>query len=94
VGVAGLGLGGSSVASTALAVDVAARDQATAGAAANTAAQLGTAIGVAVTLSLVGLLTHGDPRVGWGLAAALAALGAALSAADRRCAQARDTVAT
>jgi MFS family permease len=76
VGVAGIGLGASSVAATALAVDVAARDQATAGAAANTAAQLGTAVGVAVVLSLTGALTHGDPRAGWGLAAAVALLGA------------------
>jgi hypothetical protein len=81
VGVAGVGLGGSSVAATALAVDVPARDQATAGAAANTAAQLGTAIGVAVLLLLAGTLTHGDPRVGWGLAAAVAALGALFSRA-------------
>ena len=83
VAVSGLGIGLSSVAATSLGTDVAPRLQGTAAGAVNTAAQLGTALGVAVVLLVVGatagtaLPLAGAP-LGWLTAAALAAVAAAV----------------
>jgi MFS family permease len=82
VAVAGAGIGLSSVASTALGTDVDPAWRGTASAVLNTAAQLGTALGIAA-LVLVADLTTGLPRPGasvpsvaWALAATIAASGA------------------
>jgi MFS family permease len=90
VAAAGAGIGLSSVAATALGTDVPLQWRGTASAIINTAAQLGTAMGIAV-LVLVAALTTGMPRPGgpvpvlaWALAAALAGSGAAAFARSGR----------
>jgi MFS family permease len=85
VAVAGAGLGLSSVASNAMGTDVAESLQATAAGALNTAAQLGTALGVAALLLLSAATTHAriaphGPALGWAAAALLALTGAAVIA--------------
>jgi MFS family permease len=88
---AGAGIGLSSVAATGLGTDVAAHWRGSASGIINTAAQLGTAIGVAVLL-LIAAATTGTPAartpaptVAWAVAAAVAAVGAGCSAiAGRR----------
>jgi MFS family permease len=83
VGVSGLGIGLSSVAATSLATDVAPRLQGTAAGVVNTAAQLGTALGVAAVL-LVATTTEGTPfplagtPSGWLVAATAAAAAAVM----------------
>ncbi|MGY1780137.1 MFS transporter [Geodermatophilus sp. SYSU D01036] len=85
VAVAGLGIGLSSVAATSLGTDVGPELQGTAAGAVNTAAQLGTALGVAAVLLVVrategtGLPLAGS-GLGWATAALLAALAAGLLA--------------
>jgi MFS family permease len=82
VAVAGAGLGLSSVASTTLGTDVAPTVRGTGSGIINTAAQLGTAAGIAVVLLIVSVTTGGPgpstgpPVVGWAAAAAIAAAGA------------------
>jgi MFS family permease len=84
LGVAGLGIGLSSVAATTLCTNVPAALQATAAGVLNTAAQLGTALGVAVVLLIatstqnLHLPLDGTP-LGWACAAAAAAASALLS---------------
>jgi MFS family permease len=80
--VAGAGIGVSSVAATSLGTDVEAHWRGSASGIINTAAQLGTAIGIAVVL-LVAAATTGlpaagtpEPAIAWSLAAAVAAAGA------------------
>jgi MFS family permease len=86
VAVAGAGLGLSSVAANAMGTDVVESLQATAAGALNTAAQLGTALGVAALLLLsaatahAGIAPHG-PALGWAAAGLLAISGAAIIAA-------------
>jgi MFS family permease len=82
VTVAGTGLGLSSVASTTLGTAVADTFRGTASGIINTAAQLGTATGIAVVL-LIAAATTGlpgpgtsAPVIGWAAAAAIAAAGA------------------
>jgi MFS family permease len=82
VAVGGAGIGLSSVAATGLGTSVPVTARGTAAGIINTAAQLGTALGVAVLL-LVAALTSGlpgpgrpVPAVAWGLAAAISAAGA------------------
>src|SRR6266581_4943451 len=82
VTVAGAGLGLSSVASTTLGTTVAYTSRGTASGIINTAAQLGTATGIAVVL-LIAAATTGlpgpstsAPIIGWAAAAAIAAAGA------------------
>jgi MFS family permease len=88
--VAGFGIGLSSVAATSLGTDVSEDDRATASGIVNTAAQLGTAIGVAAVLLVAAASTGvpsadtGAPSVAWAVAAALAAAGAATYAVLRR----------
>jgi MFS family permease len=93
VACAGLGLGVSSVAANALGTDVNESLQAAAAGALNTAAQLGTALGVAALLLLSGATAHAalplhGPTLGWATAAAMALTGAAAIAprtiGDRR----------
>ena len=79
---AGAGIGLSSVAATGLGTDVAAHWRGSASGIINTAAQLGTAIGVAVLL-LIAAATTGTPgpgtpapTVAWAVAATVAAVGA------------------
>ncbi|MGH2893061.1 MAG: MFS transporter [Solirubrobacteraceae bacterium] len=85
IAIAGVGLGVSSVASNALGTDVGETLQAAAAGALNTAAQLGTALGVAALLlisadtSRIALPLRG-PALGWA-AAALIAIGGATSIA-------------
>ena len=79
--VAGIGLGLSSVAGNSLGTDVVEADRATASGVINTAAQVGTAVGIA-TILLIAEVTTGSPTaaapsVAWAVAAAAAALGAA-----------------
>jgi len=79
VGVAGAGIGVASVAATTAGTDVASHLQGTAAGALNTAAQLGTALGVAGVLLLVtstadSALPLTGTRLGWAAAAALAAV--------------------
>lgn len=89
--VAGAGIGLSSVAATGLGTDVEARWRGAASGIINTAAQLGTAIGIAVLL-LIAAATTGTPAAGtpvpaiaWAVAAAVAAAGALFFArASRR----------
>lgn len=83
VAMAGTGIGVSSVASTSLATDVEPTWRSTASGLVNTAAQLGTALGISV-LFLVASATTGTPgpgapvpAVAWSLAAALGLAGAA-----------------
>jgi MFS family permease len=78
--IAGVGLGLSSVASNSLGTDVVEADRATASGVINTAAQVGTAVGIA-TILLVADVTTGSPTtatptVAWAAAAAAAAVGA------------------
>ncbi|MFZ1994066.1 MAG: MFS transporter, partial [Solirubrobacteraceae bacterium] len=86
VSVMGVGLGVSSVAANALGTDVGASLQAAAAGVLNTAAQLGTALGVAVLLLLSATgaslaFPLSGPLLGWAAAAALALAGAAIIAA-------------
>ena len=83
VAIGGAGIGLSSVAATGLGTSVPVTDRATASGIINTAAQLGTALGIA-TLLLVAAFTTGIPEPGspvpavaWGLAAAISLTGAA-----------------
>ncbi|SFT51410.1 Major Facilitator Superfamily protein [Geodermatophilus amargosae] len=83
VAVSGLGIGLSSVAATSLGTDVPAELQGTAAGVLNTAAQLGTALGVAVVLLVVRVsegtaLPLAGAGLGWLAAALLAALAAGL----------------
>ena len=87
---AGAGIGLSSVAATGLGTDVEPRWRGSASGIINTAAQLGTAVGIA-TLLLVAAATTGTPapdtpppRIAWAVAALAAAAGAAWFAAARR----------
>jgi MFS family permease len=90
--VAGLGIGLSSVAATGLGTDVSPRWRGGASGIINTAAQVGTAVGVAALL-LIAAVTSGAPAPGrpapdvaWAVAAAIAAAGAgwfAVAAARR-----------
>ena len=78
--VAGVGLGLSSVAANSLGTDVLEADRATASGVINTAAQVGSAVGIA-TILLVADVTTGSPTtatptVAWAVAAAAAAVGA------------------
>lgn len=75
VGLAGLGLGLSSVAATAIGTDVPAQFSSTAGGVVNTAAQLGTALGIAAFLALSAAITPPPigTRTAWIGIAALAA---------------------
>jgi MFS family permease len=88
-GVAGLGIGVSSVPATGLGTDVAERWRGGASGVINTAAQLGTALGTAVLLLIAsfsgGLPGPGRPPPGlaWGVAAAVAAAGALRFAVSR-----------
>jgi MFS family permease len=85
VAAAGAGIGLSSVAATGLGTEVGEGLRAAAGGVLNTAAQLGTALGVAAVLLLssaterTGLPLHG-PQLGWAAAAAVAISGAGLCA--------------
>jgi MFS family permease len=86
---AGVGLGLSSVASNALGTDVGESLHAAAAGALNTAAQLGTALGVAALLLLSSVRDHGalplhGPALGWAGAALLALAGAAVIARRSR----------
>jgi MFS family permease len=88
--VAGVGIGLSSVATTGLGTDVEAHWRGSASGIINTAAQLGTAIGIAVLL-LIAAATTGTPAPGtpapaiaWAVAAAVAAAGAAFFATASR----------
>jgi MFS family permease len=89
VAIVGIGIGLSSVAATGLGTSVGARMQAAAAGTINTAAQLGTALGLAGVLLAVataagsGLPLQG-PRLGWAVAAGLALAGAALTATRNR----------
>jgi MFS family permease len=82
VAAAGAGLGLSSVAATTLGTTVADTWRGTASGIINTAAQLGTATGVAVVLLIAAATTGlpgpgtGAPSIGWAAAAAIAAAGA------------------
>ena len=87
--VAGTGIGLSSVAATGLGTDVAPRWRGGASGIINTAAQLGTAVGIAA-LILVAAATGGTPalgtpppRIAWGVAVLAAAAGAVRFAAAR-----------
>jgi MFS family permease len=87
---AGAGIGLSSVAATGLGTDVEPRWRGGASGIINTAAQLGTAVGIA-TLLLVAAATSGTPapglpppRIAWAVAALVAAVGAAWFAIARR----------
>jgi MFS family permease len=87
--VAGLGIGLSAVAATSLGTDVPERERAAAGGLVNTAAQLGTALGVAAVLLLAAVTTGlpgpgvPAPRPAWLAAAALAGLAALVLAVLR-----------
>jgi hypothetical protein len=87
---AGTGIGLSSVAATGLGTDVGVRWRGGASGIINTAAQLGTALGIAVLL-LVAAATSGvpapaspPPRAAWAFGAAVAAVGAARFALTAR----------
>jgi MFS family permease len=86
-GLSGLGIGLSSVAANTLGTDVREEHRGAAAGILNTAAQLGTALGVSAAVLVAGLTAQADlplrgPRLSWALAAALAA-GAALLALRR-----------
>ena len=88
VAVAGVGLGLSSVATNTLGTTVPAALQGTAAGALNTAAQLGTALGVAALLLLADVPQHADlpldgTSLSWAAAAGLAAAAALLVARSR-----------
>jgi MFS family permease len=81
VGITGLGIGLSSVGATAIGTDVAANLQGAAAGLLNTAAQLGTALGVSAAVLLAGVTAHSTlplrgPALAWAAAALLAAAGA------------------
>lgn len=77
--VCGVGLGIASVCATSIGTDVPEELTGTAGAVVNTAAQLGTALGVAALVLLAAVVGPPEGTVaGWVVAAALALLGAAL----------------
>jgi MFS family permease len=83
-GVSGLGIGLSSVAANTVGTDVHEEHRGAAAGILNTAAQLGTAIGVSVAVLIAGVTERADlplrgPRLSWAIAAALAA-GSALLA--------------
>lgn len=84
VGVAGLGIGLSSVGSTTIGTDVPGGLQGTAVGVLNTAAQLGTALGVSIAVLLASITQHdnfplhGAP-LSWAIAALLATCGALLA---------------
>ena len=89
---AGVGIGLSSVAATGLGTDVGPRWRGGASGVVNTAAQLGTAVGVAILL-LIAAATSGvpaagtaPPRVAWAVGALIAAAGAARFAMPDRAA--------
>ncbi len=90
IAIAGLGLGVSSVAANALGTDVGEPLQGAAAGALNTAAQLGTALGVAALLLLSAVSTRASlplrgPALGWAAAALLALTGAmAIGVSGRR----------
>jgi MFS family permease len=89
VGIAGAGLGISSVAANSLGTDVDPALQATAAGALNTAAQLGTTIGVSALLLLTTTkaqihLPLQGPRLGWAVASAVAFTGATFAAFSNR----------
>jgi MFS family permease len=85
----GLGIGLSSVAATGLGTDVAVRWRGSASGIINTAAQLGTALGIAVLLLIASVTSglpgpgHPPPDLAWGVGAAVAAAGALRFAAVR-----------
>lgn len=88
VAIAGLGIGISSVASTSIGISIPEPLQGMAAGAMNTAAQLGTALGVATLLLLVSVTTHSElpltgHKLGWAVAAVLAVLGAAWATTRR-----------
>ena len=88
IAMAGTGLGVSSVAANALGTDVGESLQAAAAGALNTAAQLGTALGVAALLLLSAATARAalplrGPTLGWAAAALTALTGAALIASRR-----------
>jgi MFS family permease len=98
--VAGAGIGLSSVATTGLGTDVDAYWRGSASGIINTAAQLGTAVGIAVLL-LIAAATTGTPAAGtpapaiaWAIAAAVAAVGAVFFAVTGRDAGARQDART
>ena len=78
--IAGIGLGLSSVAGNSMGTDVVEADRATASGVINTAAQVGSAVGIAAILLIAdvttGSPTNAAPSVAWLVAAAAAALGA------------------
>ncbi len=89
----GVGLGLSSVAATGLGVQVAAKDRALASGTLNTAAQLGTALGVAALVALAGAVADGTStralvagqHAGWAAAGGVALVAAlALASGARR----------
>jgi MFS family permease len=84
----GLGIGLSSVAATSLGTDVDEADRAAASGIINTAAQVGTAVGIAIILLIAAATTSSldtdTPRIAWGVAGAVAALSAVWFAALRR----------
>jgi MFS family permease len=90
VAVAGAGLGLSSVAATTLGTTVPDALRGTASGIINTAAQLGTAIGIAVVLLIAAATAGvpgphtGPPTVAWSVAAAIAAVGAVAFARSPR----------
>ena len=88
--VAGAGIGVSSVAATGLGTDVAPRWRGGASGIINTAAQAGTAVGIATLLLVAGAAGEtpapgtAPPRIAWALAVIVAAAGAARFALARR----------
>ena len=91
VAVGGAGIGLSSVAATGLGTSVAATARGTASGIINTAAQLGTALGIAVLLLVAAMTTgvpaHGTPApaVAWAVAAMVSIAGAAAFTQWSRC---------
>ncbi len=90
VAVGGLGIGLSSVAATGLATSVPVAERGVASGVVNTAAQLGTALGIAILLLIAGL-THQAPAPGtdapsiaWAFAAAVSLVGAVAFATASR----------
>jgi MFS family permease len=85
----GLGIGLSSVAATGLGTDVSERWRGSASGIINTAAQLGTALGIAVLLLIASFTSglpgpgHPPPDLAWGVGAAVAAAGALRFAVTR-----------
>jgi MFS family permease len=100
VAIAGSGLGLSSVAATTLGTDVATTVRGTASGIINTAAQIGTATGIAVLLLIAAATTgapgtaSGVPVIAWTAAAATAAIGALACARSPRPGQPDGTAGT